>query len=82
MAPTKPLVNQQMDACHTITGLSREFSTELTGNIQPDSRKSLWKSNRVFFITPQVLQNDLSMGIFPLDDLVLLVMDEVFILKA
>lgn len=32
MAPTKPLVNQQMQACHDVVGIPVEDTVELTGN--------------------------------------------------
>lgn len=32
MAPTKPLVNQQMQACHEVVGIPEEDFIELTGN--------------------------------------------------
>ena len=31
MAPTRPLVTQQIDACYRIMGISREDTAELTG---------------------------------------------------
>ncbi|KAF5292807.1 hypothetical protein FQA39_LY13852 [Lamprigera yunnana] len=60
MAPTKPLVKQQIDACYNITAIPKEATAELTGSKTPESRKNLWNEKRVFFITPQVLQNDLN----------------------
>lgn len=42
----------------------------------PVKRQSLWKSKRVFFLTAQVLQNDLGRGSCNAEDVVLLVFDE------
>lgn len=42
----------------------------------PVKRKQCWKEKRVFFLTPQVLQNDLSRGSCCAKDVVCLVFDE------
>lgn len=42
----------------------------------PVKRESMWKTKRVFFLTPQVLQNDLARGSCDPDNVVLLVFDE------
>lgn len=31
MAPTRPLVTQQIEACHSIMGFSRDVTFEMTG---------------------------------------------------
>lgn len=90
MAPTKPLVAQQIDACYRITGIPRSSTVELTGTTQAASRDALWKEKQstlhmsspitnahtVFFMTPQVIQNDLRRGACPSKSLCLLVVDE------
>lgn len=60
MAPTKPLVTQQIEACYNIMAIPKDVTVELTGAKNQTYRKDVWKEKRVFFITPQVLQNDLS----------------------
>ncbi|XP_044263685.1 Fanconi anemia group M protein [Tribolium madens] len=60
MAPTRPLVKQQMDACYNIMAIPEDVTAELTGTKIQKSRPEIWQNKRVFFITPQVLQNDLS----------------------
>ncbi|KAH9248371.1 hypothetical protein BASA81_013957 [Batrachochytrium salamandrivorans] len=65
MAPTKPLVAQQIEACYKITGIP-----------QSDSRAAIWDEKRVFFLTPQVMQNDLRSSSCPADKVVLLIVDE------
>ncbi|KAK5648745.1 hypothetical protein RI129_003637 [Pyrocoelia pectoralis] len=60
MAPTKPLVKQQVDACYNVMAIPKEVTAELTGTKAQESRKDIWNEKRVFFITPQVLQNDLN----------------------
>ncbi|EDO32367.1 predicted protein [Nematostella vectensis] len=76
MAPTKPLVAQQIEACYKIMGIPQTDTAEMTGNMAPTKRENLWRTKRVFFLTPQVLQNDLSRGSCAAADVVLLVVDE------
>ncbi|KAJ8911080.1 hypothetical protein NQ315_015252 [Exocentrus adspersus] len=59
MAPTRPLVKQQIEACYNIMGIPKETTVELTGTKLSTSREEIWNQKRVFFITPQILQNDL-----------------------
>jgi Fanconi anemia group M protein len=37
----------------------------MKGNLSPEKRSSFWKSKRVFFVTPQILENDIHSGDFP-----------------
>ncbi|KAI9091167.1 hypothetical protein DFS34DRAFT_96665 [Phlyctochytrium arcticum] len=76
MAPTKPLVAQQIEACFKITAIPQDATIELTGSTSPELRRASWANKRVFFLTPQVMQNDLRSGICPGDQVVLLVVDE------
>lgn len=76
MAPTKPLVSQQVDACFNIAGMPRSTTTMLTGEITPAVRAEEWEEKRVFFMTPQTLDNDLRTGIADPKKIVLLVIDE------
>lgn len=76
VAPTKPLVAQQVDACFSIAGIPRSSTIMLTGNVQPALRAEEWQSKRVFFMTPQTLVRDLKSGICDPKKLVLLVVDE------
>uniref|UniRef100_A0A1I8PN99 Fanconi anemia group M protein n=1 Tax=Stomoxys calcitrans TaxID=35570 RepID=A0A1I8PN99_STOCA len=66
MAPTRPLVNQQIEACQKIMPFPRKDTVELTGKLQKAKRADLWKSKRVFFATPQVVQSDI-MGSYVAD---------------
>ncbi|XP_043088416.1 Fanconi anemia group M protein isoform X2 [Puntigrus tetrazona] len=65
MAPTKPLVAQQIQACHGVMGIPQEHMAELTGSTAAQQRRDLWRSRRVFFLTPQVMVNDLSRDTCP-----------------
>ncbi|KAG0272880.1 hypothetical protein BGZ95_011331 [Linnemannia exigua] len=76
MAPTRPLVNQQIEACFNICGIPQNATMELTGQHNPALREQAWKEKRVFFCTPQILNNDLKSGLCPAADLVCLVVDE------
>lgn len=76
VAPTKPLVSQQVGACFGIAGIPRSDTTMLTGGVQPGLRSEEWKSKRVFFMTPQTLLNDLKNGYADPKKIVLLVVDE------
>lgn len=76
VAPTKPLVAQQIDACYNIAGIPRSETTLLTGDIQPVLREEEWGKRRVFFMTPQTLLNDLSHGYADPKSICLLVIDE------
>jgi ATP-dependent DNA helicase MPH1 len=76
VAPTKPLVSQQVSACLDIAGIPRSQTTMLTGGAAPGLRAKEWQSKRVFFMTPQTLINDLKTGIADPKRIVLLVVDE------
>lgn len=76
VAPTKPLVSQQVGACFGIAGIPRSATTMLTGGVQPGLRSEEWNSKRVFFMTPQTLLNDLKNGYADPKKIVLLVVDE------
>ncbi|KAI1157195.1 hypothetical protein F4825DRAFT_401002 [Nemania diffusa] len=76
VAPTKPLVSQQVDACFHIAGIPRSQTTLLTGEVTPAVRAEEWNSKRVFFMTPQTLENDLSSGFADPKSIGLVVIDE------
>ncbi|KAJ0235600.1 DEAD-box ATP-dependent RNA helicase FANCM [Hirschfeldia incana] len=75
-APSRPLVMQQIEACHNIVGIPQEWTIDLTGQTCPSKRASLWKTKRVFFVTPQVLEKDIQSGTCLTNCLVCLVIDE------
>lgn len=76
VAPTKPLAAQQVEACMNVAGIPRSQATLLTGEISPTLREGEWDKRRLFFMTPQTLQNDLSKGYADPKAVVLLVIDE------
>lgn len=76
VAPTKPLVSQQVKACFGIAGIPPSATTMLTGGTPPGVRAEEWSTKRVFFMTPQTIINDLKSGICDPKKIVLLVVDE------
>ncbi|XP_058828603.1 uncharacterized protein LOC131688412 [Topomyia yanbarensis] len=78
MAPTRPLVNQQIEACYKIMGIPKADTAEMTGRQQKKNRTGLWQEKRVFFVTPQVVQADINAPEqnFPTESVKLIVIDE------
>ncbi|XP_067627008.1 DEAD-box ATP-dependent DNA helicase Fancm [Eurosta solidaginis] len=86
MAPTRPLVAQQIEACQRVMPFPDEDTIELTGRLPRTRRAELWHTKRVFFATPQVVQSDISGSDdgstsridlnFPFDQVKLIVVDE------
>ncbi|XP_043265489.1 ATP-dependent DNA helicase MPH1 [Colletes gigas] len=76
LAPTKPLVAQQIFACHNIMGIPSAETIELTGAIHQKQREVAWSKKRVVFATPQVFHNDLEKNIIPADLVKCVVVDE------
>lgn len=75
MAPTRPLVAQQIKACCGITGLPSSSVAILLDKTRRN-RGEIWRSKSVFFTTPQVVENDLASGLVNPKSIVLLVIDE------
>lgn len=76
LAPTKPLVSQQVEACHGVVGIPQRDTAELMGVVSPAQRTALWSSRRVFFATPQTVVNDLRRGTIGAKEVVCVVVDE------
>lgn len=76
LAPTKPLVAQQIDACYNIAGIPRSQTALVTGEVKIADRQDYWQERRVFFSTPQTMHNDISKGLCDPTKLVCLVIDE------
>ncbi|KAM4724379.1 Fanconi anemia group M protein isoform 2-T2 [Anableps anableps] len=76
MAPTKPLVAQQIEACYKVMGIPQEHMAELTGSTAAKQRQEVWRSKRVFFLTPQVMVNDLARDTCPAREIKCVVIDE------
>jgi Fanconi anemia group M protein len=57
LAPTRPLVSQQLDACYKVMKIPERDTAEITG--RQKTREILWSNRRVFFCTPQTFQKDI-----------------------
>ncbi|KAH9822155.1 hypothetical protein DFH28DRAFT_881844 [Melampsora americana] len=76
LAPTKPLVQQQIEACHSIAGIPSRDCLTLTGSVAPAKRAKVWDQKRVVFSTPQTVMNDLTKGLLKPQDVICVVVDE------
>lgn len=90
LTPWKQITNTGMHAenrpgCLYFTGNSLKFRMcdvtfflffFFTGSTQAFTRKEIWGSKRVLFLTPQVMVNDLSRGACPAAEIKCLVIDE------
>ncbi|KAF5337243.1 hypothetical protein D9611_003241 [Ephemerocybe angulata] len=76
VAPTKPLVAQQIVASHDTCGIPGYDGVELTGQVKSATRARFWQEKRVFYMTPQTMESDLASGACDPLDVVLLVIDE------
>jgi Fanconi anemia group M protein len=76
LAPTLPLVNQQVQACFNIMGIPETDTAVLTGKINASRRAELWNEKRVFYCTPQTIQFDLEALRCNPDYFVCVVLDE------
>ncbi|KAM6917402.1 Fanconi anemia group M protein [Lycodopsis pacificus] len=76
MAPTKPLVAQQIEACYNVMGIPQAHMAELTGSTAANRRQEVWRTKRVLFLTPQVMVNDLSRDTCPAQQVKCVVIDE------
>ncbi|KAH8383181.1 hypothetical protein KR009_007167 [Drosophila setifemur] len=81
MAPTRPLVAQQINASQKLMPFAAADTVQLTGQLPKPKRAELWKTKRVFFVTPQVVHSDMldaegTGALFPFNSVKLLVVDE------
>lgn len=76
VAPTRPLVAQQIEECRKVSGIPARDSIELTGKTPQLKRQTFWETKRVFFATPQVIENDLANNLLPSKSVKCIVIDE------
>ncbi|GAA6000649.1 hypothetical protein JCM10207_004593 [Rhodosporidiobolus poonsookiae] len=76
LAPTRPLVSQQIKACHYIAGIPQADCVELTGSTMPKLRSVGWATKRVIYSTPQTVERDLAKGRLDPRDVTCIVVDE------
>jgi len=76
MAPTRPLVLQHWETFISFLKLKPEEVEVLTGKNSPGYRMKAWEGNaRLYFATPQVVENDHERGL-KLENFSLLIFDE------
>ncbi|XP_036140271.1 Fanconi anemia group M protein [Monomorium pharaonis] len=76
LAPTKPLVAQQINACYEVMGIPSIDMIELTGAINQKNRDIAWHKTKIIFATPQVFHNDLERFTVPSQLIKCVVVDE------
>ncbi|KAL9182243.1 hypothetical protein ACHAXT_012895 [Thalassiosira profunda] len=76
VAPTRPLVTQQIEAVQKVVGIAESQTAEITGKTRPDARTQHWNERRLFFCTPQTLVKDITDGRCDAEKIVCVVMDE------
>lgn len=76
LAPTKPLAEQHL--FYFKNNLPELFGAlELfTGEVPPEKRQEIWETGDIIFSTPQCVANDVSNGLYSLEDVCLLIEDE------
>jgi ERCC4-related helicase len=52
LAPTRPLVTQQLKTFNNIPTVNNSHVTELTGDINPNERSKVYENAAIFFMTP------------------------------
>jgi len=76
LAPTKPLVEQHLRSFKQFIDIKEDKMVVMTGKTRPNQRYKLWKKKKVFFATPQVVENDLIADEIPIEDFSLVIFDE------
>ncbi|MHA1229839.1 MAG: DEAD/DEAH box helicase, partial [Candidatus Helarchaeota archaeon] len=76
LAPTKPLIQQHYETYKTFLNLDPDQMALLTGTIPPDKRLEMINYARIYFYTPQTLQNDIINNRIDLSDVSLIIFDE------
>ncbi len=76
LAPTRPLVEQHLESFKKqLPELFADLQL-FTGEIPSSSRKKIWQTAEIIFSTPQCVANDVRAGLYNLQEVVLLVIDE------
>jgi len=76
-SPTRPLSAQHKKTFENFTRINPEEIVLITGRINPEKRKEMYKKARVIAATPQCIQYDLENGRLTLENFSLVVLDEV-----
>lgn len=75
LTPTKPLARQHIETIAEVLGEVKGGSVLVTGETTPKKRAVLY-NNRVISSTPQTIRNDIKKGIFPKEQVSLVIFDE------
>jgi ATP-dependent DNA helicase MPH1 len=74
LAPTRPLVYQQKNCLASYSQwVDEDQVTEVNGEVPAAKRARIYDNKRVFFMTPQTLDNDLTEDRCPVKDTVLVI---------
>ena len=76
LAPTKPLAEQHIKTFQEFIDVDENDKALMTGETRPDERYKLWAEKKMFFGTPQVVENDLISNEVPAEDFSLIIFDE------
>ena len=76
LAPTRPLVEQHLESFKKqLPELFADLQL-FTGEINASKRRDIWQTAEIIFSTPQCVANDVRAGLYNLQDVALLVIDE------
>ena len=81
LAPTRPLVNQQKAAVECLKGVDENDLLELTGSVRAKKRQEHYEQKKLFFMTPQTIENDLANGLIDPTKIVLIIFGKLFYLN-
>lgn len=76
LAPTRPLVEQHLESFKkNLSELFAEIDI-FTGSVNANKRMQIWRNAEIIFSTPQCIANDVRRGLYNLEEVSLLVIDE------
>jgi len=76
LAPTRPLTMQHFETFKNVLNIPEDQFKTFTGKNRPEERVKEWHDGKVFFMTPQVLENDLIASRYTLENVCLIIFDE------
>lgn len=76
LAPTRALANQQSQCLNAFKDIDKFDIVNLDGMTCSTKRRDYYKTKKIFFMTPQTMNNDISKGSIDLRRITLMVLDE------
>jgi ERCC4-related helicase len=76
LAPTRPLIEQHFESFKKTLPEGWADMQLFTGKTPATQRKKIWQTAEFIFSTPQCIANDIEKGIYRLDEVSLLIVDE------